>query len=187
MGCWNSVWTMLLRWFGGVKASAVAVAGRHGWRDVCREQVDLSRPEHQLNYTHEVRVHDVGTYQFKGITADFSIKSINLAAFEGRNVGYVGGMKSGKAKQVAQGRGYERVRLCNARQLSDTTHCDSMKGSCDMQSALISLPTPAVLLERLHWQSELQEDKPASSSHCDTMEQWIVDGCGASCQGVSSR
>lgn len=68
-------------------------------------------------------MHDVGTYQFKGIAAEFSIKSINLAAFEGRNAGYGGGMKSGKAKQVAQGRGYERVRLCNAMQLWDATLC----------------------------------------------------------------
>ena len=78
---------------------------------MCRDEGHMSGAEHQLNYTHEVQVHDVGTYQFKGITTDFSVKSINLAAFEGRNAGYAGGMKSGKAKQVLQGRGHERVRV----------------------------------------------------------------------------
>lgn len=109
--------------FAGARNSALAAPLCHGWHEICREQVDLSRPENQLNYTHEVRVHDVGKYQFKGITTDFSIKSINLAAFEGRNAGYVCGMKSGKAKQVAEGRGYERVRLCNAMQLSAAKSC----------------------------------------------------------------
>lgn len=131
---------------------------------ICRDRQDLSRPEYQLHYTHEVQVHDVGMYRFKGISTDFSIKSINVAALEGRNAGYVGGLKSGKAKQVAVGRGQERVRhswtKLHARCLH--TWC-GREHSVFVQTVLMSMPTPAVMLERLNWQSELQDVKPASS------------------------
>lgn len=91
------------------RAAAINLVNGSDWLQTCREGLDMSRPEHQLHYTHEVQVHDMGLYRFKGIVTDFSIKSINLAALEARNAGYVGGLKSSKAKQVAVGRGHERV------------------------------------------------------------------------------
>jgi hypothetical protein len=81
----------------------------------------------QLDYTHEVQVHDVGLYRFKGISNDFSIKSVNLAALAGRVTEYTGGLQSNKAKQVAKGQGHERV--CRHVTPSDRLMCLILKES----------------------------------------------------------
>jgi hypothetical protein len=58
-----------------------------------------------------VEIHDVGRYAFKGVSHDFSIKSINVRALSQRNEDYKGDLKASKASKTAPGTGFERVWL----------------------------------------------------------------------------
>ena len=65
----------------------------------------------QPDFAHTLEVHDVGTYRFKGVSFDFSIKSVNVSALSGRNATYTGDLKASKAKKTSEGHGLEQVRM----------------------------------------------------------------------------
>lgn len=69
-------------------------------------------PAAQAHFVHQVDIHDVGLYRFKGVSFDFAVKSVSLASLSSRNTAYAGPLKSSKAKQIAEGSGLERVRRC---------------------------------------------------------------------------